>query len=198
MTNTVDVIVFLMRKEELLMKKLNVKIVVFAGVLIAMNIILTRVLAINLGPTLRITLSSTPIYLASLWFGPVVGGVCGGAGDMLGCFISGYAPNPLILVTSVLAGVIPAVMKKYVFAGKMNPWKIAVAIVLHGLIGSMGFTSLGLHLYYGQPWEVLIPSRAIQTVCLVIANTILVSVLYKSYLTSFIVQNIQGKGRKRF
>ncbi len=182
-------------KGDLLMKKLNVKTVVFAGVLIAMNIILTRILAINLGPTLRITMSATPIYLASLWFGPIIGGICGGVADMLGCFISGYAPNPFILVTSVLAGVIPFLMKKYVFHGKMNPWKIAISVALHGLIGSMGFTSLGLHIFYGTPWAVLLPSRAAQTVGLVIANTILVSILYQSVLTSFVQQSMHDRRR---
>ena len=50
------------------MKKLNVKTIVFAAVLVAMNLVLSRVLAINIGSTLRITVSATPIYLASLWF----------------------------------------------------------------------------------------------------------------------------------
>lgn len=48
------------------MKKLNVKTIVFAAVLVAMNLVLSRVLAINIGSTLRITVSATPIYLASL------------------------------------------------------------------------------------------------------------------------------------
>ena len=37
------------------MKKLNVKTIVFAAVLVAMNLVLSRVLAINIGSTLRIT-----------------------------------------------------------------------------------------------------------------------------------------------
>ena len=45
------------------MKKLNVKTIVFAAVLVAMNLVLSRVLAINIGSTLRITVSATPIYL---------------------------------------------------------------------------------------------------------------------------------------
>ena len=122
------------------MKKLNVKTIVFAAVLVAMNLVLSRVLAINIGSTLRITVSATPIYLASLWFGPLVGGICGGLGDLLGCLIQGYAPNPLILVSSVLAGVIPAVFKKYVFRDKVNTWKIAVMLIVHGIVGSLGFT----------------------------------------------------------
>lgn len=133
------------------MKKLNVKTIVFAAVLVAMNLVLSRVLAINIGSTLRITVSATPIYLASLWFGPLVGGICGGLGDLLGCLVQGYAPNPLILVSSVLAGVIPAVFKKYVFRDKVNTWKIAVMLIVHGIVGSLGFTVVGFCMYTMRP-----------------------------------------------
>lgn len=179
------------------MKKLKVQTVVFAGVLVAMNLVLARVLAINIGSTLRITVSATPIYLASLWLGPLVGGICGGVSDLLGCLIQGYAPNPFILVTSVLAGVIPGVMKKYVFHDKVNTWKIAVMIVLHGLVGSLGFTTAGLHIYYGTPWSVLYATRTIQTAALTVANTILVSILYHSVLTRYISQSVFEKNTVR-
>lgn len=172
------------------MKKINIESIVFAGVLVAMNLVLARVLAINIGPTLRITVSATPIFLASLWLGPLVGGICGGASDLLGCLIQGYAPNPFILVTSVLAGVIPAVLKKYAFHDKVNTWKIAVMVAVHGLVGSMGFTTVGLHIYYGTPWSVLYTTRLIQTVALVVANSILVSILYQSVLTRYIKKSI--------
>ena len=112
------------------MKKLNVKTIVFAAVLVAMNLVLSRVLAINIGSTLRITVSATPIYLASLWFGPLVGGI----------------------------------------------------------VGSLGFTVVGLHVYYATPWSVLYATRVIQTIALTIANTILVSVLYQSALTTYVNQ----------
>lgn len=170
------------------MKKLNVKTIVFAAVLVAMNLVLSRVLAINIGSTLRITVSATPIYLASLWFGPLVGGICGGLGDLLGCLIQGYAPNPLILISSILAGVLPAVLKKYVFKDKVNTWKIAVMLIAHGIVGSLGFTAIGLHVYYGTPWSVLYTTRIIQTIALTIANTILVSILYQSALTTYVNQ----------
>ena len=46
-------------EEDLLqMKKENkVKVLVFAGALIAMNIVLSRLLVLNIGPTLRITVA---------------------------------------------------------------------------------------------------------------------------------------------
>ena len=41
----------------------NIKILVFAAMMIAMNIVLSRVLAIPVGPTLRITFRQVPTYL---------------------------------------------------------------------------------------------------------------------------------------
>ncbi len=178
------------------MKKLNVKTVVFAGVLIAMNIILTRFLSIDL-PFLRITFGPVPVFLAGLWMGPVVGGICGGIGDIIGCIIKGYALNPFITLTSMLAGILAGVFKVYVFKGKLDIKKIAVIVSLHGLFGSMILTTIGLHIYNGTPYVVMIPSRAVQTVCLVIANTILVHVLYKSALTKYVQDSLVDRRKTK-
>ena len=110
--------------------------------------------------------------------------------DLLGCMLQGYAPNPFILVTSLLSGVLPAVMKEYLFHDRINLWKIAVIVAAHGLIGSLGFTTVGLHIFYGTPWAVLYTTRVIQTVALVIANSILVSILYQSPLTTFVTREL--------
>ncbi len=170
------------------MKKLNGRTIVFAAVLVAMNLVLSRVLAINIGPTIRITISATPIYLASLWFGPLVGGICGGLGDLLGCHDPGIcteSTDPGIFCTfRCTAGSV----KKYVFRDRINTWKIAVMLIVNGIIGSLGFTVLGLHVYYATPWSVLYATRTLQTIALTIANTILVSLLYQSALTPYVNQ----------
>lgn len=168
------------------MKNTNkIRILAFAGVLIAMNIVLSRLVAINIGPTLRITVSQTPIFLAGLWFGPVVGGICGFLGDLIGSLLQGYAPNPLISLSAICAGVLPGVLRR-VLLKKVELWRFLVIISLQGLIGSLGFTCLGLHLYYGTPWSVLYASRVIQTPLLVVVNSILVFILYRSPLTAYV------------
>lgn len=170
------------------MKKLNSRVIAFAGVLIAMQIVLARVVAIPIGNELRITVSATPIYLAGLWFGPMIGGICGGISDILGCILAGYAPNPLILITSVLCGVMPGFFKKN-FLKKVELWRVLVVVALHGLIGSLGFTTLGLHWFYGTPWVYLYTTRTVQTILLTAVNSVLVYFLYKSQLTAMVVRN---------
>lgn len=172
------------------MKNVNkVKLIVFAGMMVAIQIVLARVFAINIGPTLRITISQTPIYLAGFWFGPVIGGICGLLGDLLGCFIQGYAPNPFITVSSVLTGVLPGIMLMKV-TKKPNLGHVFAMATLNGLAGSLGFTCVGLHLYYGTPWSVLYAGRIPQTILLTIANGLLVFFLYKSPLTAYVRKSL--------
>ena len=84
------------------MKKIPVTILAYAGVLVAMNILLSRVFTINLGNSIRINFSAAPIFLAGIWFGPFIGGLAGIAADLMGCVVSGYAPFPLITVSTCL------------------------------------------------------------------------------------------------
>lgn len=177
------------------MKKLNSRVIAFAGVLIAMNIILSRVVAINIGSSLRITVSATPIYLAGFWFGPVIGGICGGLSDLLGCLLSGYAPNPLILVSSILTGVLPGILKGFVMK-KPDVFRFFGVVALHGIVGSLGFATAGLKLYTGMPWAVLYSTRGVQTLLLTAVNTLLVFALYRSPLTGMIAKSMHWMGSK--
>lgn len=170
------------------MKLKNTRILVLAAMLVAMNIVLARVLSIQAGPYIRITFSQIPIYLCSLWFGPLLGGVSGFLGDLIGSIIQGYAPNPFISMAAILTGVLPGVMKKFVFHNQITWWKLGIVFALNGIFGSLGLTTLGLHIYYGTPWAVLYATRPIQTVALTVSNTILVTLLYKSVLTQMIQQ----------
>lgn len=79
----------------------NVKTLVFMALLIAMHLVLTRVLVIDLG-AYRISVGSVCTILAGLWLGPVAGGVCGFCADIIGCFMKGYAVNPFITVAAIL------------------------------------------------------------------------------------------------
>ncbi len=167
-------------------KKLTTRVIAFAAVLIAMNIVLSRFLSINIGSYIRLTPSQVPIILAGFWFGPVVGGICGTVGDLMGALIQGYAPNVFITISAALTGILPALMKRYVFHNKINMWKLGFILAVNGLIGSLGFSCLGIHLYSGTPYVVLYATRPLQVVFAVIVNTILTQMLFMSPLTAMV------------
>ncbi len=160
----------------------------FAGVLVAMNIVLSRFVSIPIGESLRISVSSVPIILAGLWFGPVIGGICGFLGDLLGCFISGYAPNPFISLSAILMGVIPALFVGFLSRGKqkgggvgafaLRYLRFLLVIALTMLITSQGITTYGLSVMYGRPFVAQWFLRLPQSVLLLFVNSLLTCLLY--------------------
>lgn len=62
--------------------------------------------------SLKITLTYTMCYLAGAFYGAVAGGVVGGLGDLIGSLAGGFAPNPFILLSSVLLGVVPGLLRR--------------------------------------------------------------------------------------
>lgn len=88
---------------------LTTRDVAFAAVLVALGIV-TNTFALDTG-THSITFTYTICFVAGHFFGPAVGAIVGGVGDLVGCFAKGYAPNPLILVGSILVGLIPGLLQ---------------------------------------------------------------------------------------
>lgn len=83
--------------------------IAYIAVFVALNVVV-GIFSPRLG-TLKITLTYTICFLGGYFFGPIAGGIIGGLGDVIGCFVGGgYAPNPIILCASVLVGVIPGLV----------------------------------------------------------------------------------------
>ena len=89
------------------------------ALLVAMQLVLGRVLVIELGPY-RISVGSVCTILAGVWLGPAAGAACGFSADLIGCFMKGYAVNPLITVAAILWGLIPALMEAAVCAERQK------------------------------------------------------------------------------
>ena len=152
-----------------IMKKIPVTILAYAGVLVAMNILLSRVFTINLGNSIRINFSAAPVFLAGIWFGPFIGGLTGIAADLMGCVVSGYAPFPLITVSTCLWGVIPGLMSGFLRTKKTDTVLYSITSYLRVVfilgitmaITSQGITTFALSEAYGTPFNVLFLSRQI-------------------------------------
>ena len=156
----------------------NVKTLVFMALLIAMHLVLTRVLVIDLG-AYRISVGSVTTILAGLWLGPIAGGVCGLCADIIGCFMKGYAVNPFITVAAILWGVLPALARP-LFANKKKTGKtviICISIVITAIM-------LGYNFY------AIMPGRLVQFVIMIPIYCVLTCLLYFSPLTAMVAGNV--------
>jgi len=162
--------------------KWNTHTIVVLGLMMAITIILTRYLAINVGGWFRLSLGSVSTMLTGMWFGPVAGFIAGAAADAIGLMI---APSggwlPLITLSAALWGVIPALMTGLIRGSKKRRIvMICVAVVMTSVVCQLGLTTIALMQLYGPS---ILPSRAIQFFCSTPVYCVLVSMLYLSPVT---------------
>lgn len=170
----------------------NTQTLVFMGVLVAMTLVFSRMLAISLGFA-RFTLGSVCTIMAGLWFGPAAGAACGFAADILGCLMQGYAVNPLITVGTMMWGLVPALMKPLITGGKVRKAAVlSASVVLASVLCTLGFTYAGLVLLLGYDFWAILPTRLAQFAAMTPVYCVLSCCLYFSPLTSMI-HNMQEK-----
>ena len=156
------------------------------AVLIAVQIVMTRFLVIDLGFA-RFSIGSIASITAGLWFGPAAGGLVGGISDLIGSFIKGYAPNPLIWVSAVLWGVLPALLVRLSSGWRLPAAvKLAFSVIITSIVCTMGFTYAGLVLFLGYDFRAILVTRLIQLLVMTPVICVLVFCLYNSPVTSFL------------
>ena len=167
----------------------SVKTLVFLALLVAIQLVLSRVLVIDLG-VYRITLGTIATVLAGLWMGPVAGGVEGGVADIIGCFMKGYGVNPLITLSAITWGVVAGAAGK-LMAEKSRKVKTVImcaGIVISGVVGTLGFTTVMI----GSNFYAIMPGRLVQFAIMTPIYCVLTSLLYFSPLTSMVVGNVRS------
>ena len=165
-------------------RKLN--ILVILGVMTAMAVILERVVRIDLG-TARFSLACVCTMITGLWFGPVCGGLVGAMQDVIGCILSGYPPNILILCSSTLYGVLPVLILKALSrkSGVRAVW-LCISVALTMAVCSFCFTMPGLILFYGYHPLAVLQIRLIQYAIMMPVYCAVMCMLYLGPLTRFI------------
>lgn len=169
--------------------KWSVKTLVFMSLLAALNLILTRIISLDLGP-FRVTVGPVCTIMAGLWLGPMAGAACGFCADIIGALLKGYAINPFITMAAMVWGIIPALMKN-LYGSKPKSAKIAilaVSIAFSSITATLLLNTVGLVLINGYSLMAILPGRILQVICYIPMYTILVSILYYSPLTHMVLE----------
>lgn len=168
----------------------DTRTLVFLALLAALQMVLSKFVSIDVG-FCRITVSNAPVVLAGLWFGPFAGGICGLLADVMGCLLKGFAVNPLITLSTMTWGIIPALMYPLMKGSKVQKTIIlCLSIVLTSICGTLVLTTAGLVWMNGYNLYAILPSRLIQWAVLTPVYCVLISILYFSPLTLFVRNGI--------
>lgn len=119
--------------------------------LVAMQIILSRFLGIQVSDTLRISFESIPVVLAGLWLGPLCGGLVGFIADTIGTMISGYIWFPPLALNPIMEGVVAGLFARYFIRDGLgrsrDSWKVALTALTTGLLNAFVVGLVGSTLY---------------------------------------------------
>lgn len=145
------------------MKNFRTKEIVFLGLFIALEVILTRFISIQT-PIVRIGFTFLPIAISSMMFGPIFGGIAAALADIVGMmlFTSGGAYFPGFTLTAFLSGTVYGLL---LHNKPKSLIRIGGAVAIISIFLSMGLDTVWLSILTGKGIILLLPPRIIK--CLI-------------------------------
>ena len=162
------------------MQKLrSVKTLVICALFTALSIIFGKFLNIPVGETIRFSFENTPLFLSGILFGPIISGIVAFVSDILGSILRGYAINPVITLGAVFTSVTGAFLFK-LFKNLPVFLRLFLSVSIAHILGSVIIKTIGLSLYTGTSFMVLLPMRAINYSIMIIIDTLVLFFLLKN------------------
>ena len=157
------------------MKKLNTQMITTIGVLMAIEIVLSRFLSINIWSN-KIGFAFVPCALCAVLFGVGPTVILEILADLLGAtlFPSG-AFFPGFTLTAALRGLSYGLL----LGKEQTPVRIAAVTLFNNLVLGLGLNSLWISILYGSPFEALIVARVVQCLILIPVEFVVITAIVK-------------------
>ena len=184
--------VFLLKKQKLIhlsMQELsNPRTIAACGMLLALKLVL-GLFTVNVSSLLKIGFSFLPIAAAGALFGPVVGGVVGAVGDVLGYFISPTGPYfPGFTLNAFLSGFLYGLV---LYRKAVKPVRTVAAKVLVMLVVNMLLNPLWLMVLYGKSFFVIFSTRIATNLAMIPIDAAMLFGMLKILEKSRVAQKLQ-------
>ena len=149
------------------------------ALLIALEVVLTRFLSINL-PIVRIGFGFLPVAIAAILFGPLWAGVGYAVGDLIGMLIwptGAYFPG--FTLTAFLVG---ATYGLFLYKKTVTWPRLIVTVTVVVLAYSLVLNTVWLSMLYGKAFWGLLPTRILQCVILIPVQVLTIKLVCEKIL----------------
>ena len=155
------------------MSKFSTKKLITLGLLVAMDVVLTRFLSLNAWNT-RIGFGFVPLVIAAILYGPLPAGIVGALADFIGAILFPTGPYfPGFTFSMFLMGLVFGFL-----IHKDQPfWKIVVAVVITQFGISLFLTTYWIHMLYGAKYVPLLATRVVQSGIISAAQIIVIPII---------------------
>ena len=126
---------------------ITVKAIACSAMLAALSIVMARMLCFATPDGVRWSLDKFPLFLAGMFFGPVVGALTGFTADFLGSLMQ-FGFNPLLCLPAILYGLFGGMFRRYLMK-KPSVFRLALSYLFPIVLGSILYQSYMLaYLYF--------------------------------------------------
>lgn len=157
------------------MKKLNTRMITVIGLLVAIEVVLSRFLSIN-APSVKIGFAFVPCALCAMLFGlgPTV--ILEVLADLLGAtlFPSGSF-FPGFTLTALLRGLSYGLL----LGKKQTPARILLCVMFNQLVLGLCVNTLWISILYGSPFGALLVTRVVQCLVLIPVEFVVITAIAK-------------------
>ena len=136
----------------------NVKKIAMIGMLLAVQVVLGRFVAISL-PVVKLSFMFLPRALTALFFGPLWGAAASVMGDFLVTIMGPYAYFPPMATTALLEGIVYAL---FLYRKPLTTGRIVVCVVVESVVCSILLQTYWLTVMTGTGFIELLPVRLLQ------------------------------------
>lgn len=157
--------------------KVNARCVSVIGVLVALEIILSRFTIHTWN--LKIGFSFVPVVVAAVFYGPVAAGLVGAIGDVLsavlfpvGAFFPGFTFSAFL--TGIVFGIL---LRK-----KQNLPNVLLSVAIVQLCISQGMNTFFISVLYGSPFRALFVTRMYQTLVMSVIQVVSIVLISKKLI----------------
>ncbi|MGL4912317.1 MAG: folate family ECF transporter S component [Romboutsia sp.] len=160
-------------------KNFNSKILTQLGLLIALQVILTRFLSIQT-PIVRIGFGFLPVAIMGILYGPWIGGIGATISDLLGfiLFPSGtYFPG--FTLTAFLTGFTYGAL---LYNKTKSPLRILGSVLIVCLFLNLALDTLWLSILMGKGYMALLPTRVIKSLAMIPVQFITIDLVWDKFL----------------
>lgn len=160
-------------KKDLHQKKLTVKNIAVMGLMIALQIVLSRFLSIQTW-NLKISFGFLPIVITAVLLGPLEAGMVGAFADFLGTIMFPVGPYfPGLTLTALLTGIVWGV---FLYKRVTLP-RIIFSAAINNFVMSMLLNGYWISILYGSPYAGILQTRAPQACLMFMVEIVVITVL---------------------
>lgn len=164
--------------------KLTVQNICCIALLVALNIILTRIFSVRVSfegiEGIRIGFGTLPVILAGVLLGGKQGFITGVIGDIIGFELNptGFYLPTFTLVAGLNGMIAPLLISRFC-NGMISFKKLVIVIGINNIITSLILTPFLLQLHFGIPVIVTMPGRVVAQAILIPCSAIMVNILIR-------------------